>query len=486
MHVAVIGSGAAGMGAALMLARHGCRVTLFEAKKQIAPLLRGFRRKGHQFDTGFHCAGTLGPSGALSRYLRMAGVYDRLNLKPMREDCIELFRFSGGQSRDICLPQGIEQAIDVLAVVWPEHKNDLATFFKEVKEGFNHSPFTNPASMKLDFSALQGGASALEYLARFNMPERLKSILFAHSVFMGIMPEEASMGEFSLVSYSMFEDMCHIEGGGAALVKAFEAELESAGVEVVTSKAVIGFSVDQGRVKSVRCADGTEVTVDHCVYTGHPGRLPEMLPQGALRPSMLRHLNDLRDTEYCFTVFGTSKSNFLDGRFVYHAGSDLIKDAFTAFKTDKSWMTLSTTEPNSDGYYPIVANVNLLGGMHSLLGEEKSDKRPADYYNLKKEYESWTADRIRRCFPELSDFEVVCSATDVTMRDWVYGSTGSLYGVIHSLGQMPVLPRTKIDNLVLAGQGIILPGLLGVLVSAAVASGFIIGFEKISEDFRNA
>ena len=83
-------------------------------------------------------------------------------------------------------------------------------------------------------------------------------------------------------------------------------------------------------------------------------------------------------------------------------------------------------------------------------------------------------------FPEFAnDLEIVDSATDVSMRHWSFNSSGSLYGKIHGTVSSPVLPVTRIGGLALAGQNIILPGLLGVTVSAAVAAGSLAGNDRV-------
>ncbi len=476
------------MGAAIMLARRGREVVLCEAQKRIAPLLRGFSRQGHHFDTGFHCAGALGPSGALSRYLRMVGVLKHLRLVPMRPDCIELYRFMSGSAMDFCLPQDANAVAEAFALVWPEHKEQVRLFFADMKDKFNHSAFTNPDKVGFDFSTMQGGRSLRGYLDAMGLPERLKSILASHCVFMGTAPQELSLDEFALVSHAMFEDLHTIAGGGKALVDAFETELASCGVKVITGRAVRNILTENGRVSGVRFADGEELACEACVYTGHPSHLPDMLPEGALRPSMASHLRALRDTERSFTIYGTTSSNFAANRFVYLCATDFIQDIFHAPFGDKTWITLSANEPDSDGKYAVVATMGLPGGIdgsNDLPPALKSAKRHPDYAARKAECESWALERLKAYAPELGDFELVCSSTDYTMRDWVHGGTGSIYGVLHSLTQIPVLPRTRVENLVLAGQGIVLPGLLGVLVSAAVAAGLLIGFDDIFEDFRN-
>lgn len=494
------------MGAALLLARYGCRVTLCEAGPHAGPLLRGFKRRGYNFDTGLHCVGTLGPGQALRRYLGMLGLLPHLELTPMRQDCAELFRFADG---DICLPGGLEESAEALGALWPEHAAGIHLFMDVLRDNFLHSPLTNPENTSLELPVLEQGESAAELLGSFGFPPRLRSILMAHTVFMGTAPDNASLADYALVSYSMSEGMYVISGGGAALVAAFEKELAARGVELRTGLAVKKINLSEGRATSITLASGESIgeslgansgetlDCDAVVYTGHPRLLPAMLPDGALRPSMARHLTQLKDTEFCISLYGSSASDFADGRFIYLCGSDDVSDAFTAHKSERCWITLSAGDKGPAGRRPVVVNINVPGGLRSIIGDGAANASPASfaapgergrpqgYAALKAEYADWALARLCERCPELADFELLESSTDYSMRQWVYGSTGSVYGVLHSLDQIPVLPRTKVPNLVLAGQGVILPGLLGALVSGAVAAGMLTGFDKVFEDFRN-
>ena len=66
----VIGSGVSGMASAIILAKSGYRVCLIEKSRKLAPMIRGFKRKGLYFDTGFHYTGSLGDGEILDMYFK--------------------------------------------------------------------------------------------------------------------------------------------------------------------------------------------------------------------------------------------------------------------------------------------------------------------------------------------------------------------------------------------------------------------------------
>jgi all-trans-retinol 13,14-reductase len=61
------------------------------------------------------------------------------------------------------------------------------------------------------------------------------------------------------------------------------------------------------------------------------------------------------------------------------------------------------------------------------------------------------------------------------MRDFLHSPRGGLYGCQHTVSQFNPVPVTRISNLLLAGQSIIAPGLMGAMISAFLACGFLLG-----------
>ena len=64
--VIVIGSGIAGLTCSAILARHGRKVLVVEAKSRIGGSLKHFKRQNIPFDVGFHHTGSLGKSEILN------------------------------------------------------------------------------------------------------------------------------------------------------------------------------------------------------------------------------------------------------------------------------------------------------------------------------------------------------------------------------------------------------------------------------------
>jgi all-trans-retinol 13,14-reductase len=112
----------------------------------------------------------------------------------------------------------------------------------------------------------------------------------------------------------------------------------------------------------------------------------------------------------------------------------------------------------------------------------RPEARPADYEAFKRRRaEAVVQDVLERCPEFKGDLEIIDSATDLTLTRYCFAQSGGIYGRRHGPGQPPIWPVTRIRGLALAGQDILLPGLLGVLASAAVAVGGLTGYEGLKE-----
>ena len=69
-HLVVIGSGAGGLAAAVLLGQRGWKVTVLEQHYRPGGCLHRFFRGGVPFDTGFHYVGSAAPHQSFGRVLR--------------------------------------------------------------------------------------------------------------------------------------------------------------------------------------------------------------------------------------------------------------------------------------------------------------------------------------------------------------------------------------------------------------------------------
>ena len=97
---------------------------------------------------------------------------------------------------------------------------------------------------------------------------------------------------------------------------------------------------------------------------------------------------------------------------------------------------------------------------------------------------------VERDFPGLrQQVEDYWTSTPLTYRDYTGTENGSMYGVVHDVQAgtgSRVSHRTRIPNLLLAGQNINSHGILGVLVGTLVVCGDLLGSQTIFKQINEA
>lgn len=473
----IIGGGLSGLGAALFLSKLGRKVTLVEKSSRLGGLVRGFQRQGLSYETGFHYAGGLEEGGVLHRYLQRLGLFRQgLRTCPLPDPGGECLRFPAG-GEDFALPRDF----DSFRRLFPS-SSEVDDFFNRSQAIFNRSPYLNPEIAEFDPLALYGqGHTLADSLDRLPVSPRLKNVLGFRCLLYGARPSEASFDHFALVNTPYLSGAHAFEAGGEALVKAFEAALSEAGVTVLTGREVVGLKTDRHNTAVAAVCEGLdgqreELAFDACVYSGSPSALPRLLPDGALRPVLSRRLAGLKYTPSPLLFFGRTQSNRLEHRQLFIC-PDELEDWFDPAQK----AVYASGGQGRDGYWPVSA-VTLLSDGATAPWREAGGKTDPAYRALKESLASETREYLLANCPELDgDLETVESATDLTLGRYSLAFGPGIYGKLHSINEAPILPVTRVGRLALAGQNIIMPGLLGGLVSAALAAGALTDHKMVLE-----
>jgi all-trans-retinol 13,14-reductase len=92
-------------------------------------------------------------------------------------------------------------------------------------------------------------------------------------------------------------------------------------------------------------------------------------------------------------------------------------------------------------------------------------------------------DIVAQRYPELkANIQSYQIATPLTFRDYMGSPDGSIYGImadVNNPAQTQIPLRTKIPNLLLAGQNIGLHGVLGVSINAIAVAGALVGLDYL-------
>ena len=117
-------------------------------------------------------------------------------------------------------------------------------------------------------------------------------------------------------------------------------------------------------------------------------------------------------------------------------------------------------------------------------------KRGDDYLDFKTQKAEQLLDLVELRFPGFrKTINKYSSSTPLTYRDYTGTVDGSMYGILKDSSdplKTLISTRTKIPNLFLTGQNIILHGILGVTIGAVTTCSDLLGKEYLIEKINKA
>ena len=190
---AVIGAGMSGLTTSLILAKHGFRVALVEKAARVAPLVRGFSRKGAFFDTGFHYTGGLEEHGILETFFKYLGIDSRLQREPYDEAGFDVFR-CGRTGFVFPFPYGRERIRRTFEESFPETDHAIDGYFRAVSDAYDALPYAN---LNTPLTAPSPDhpyyrESLKSRLDALTDVDAIKCILSMHCLLHGVCPDQVS------------------------------------------------------------------------------------------------------------------------------------------------------------------------------------------------------------------------------------------------------------------------------------------------------
>ncbi|MFW5488893.1 MAG: phytoene desaturase family protein [Desulfovibrio sp.] len=482
----IIGAGVSGMTSALLLAKHEHRVALVEQFRHPAPTLRGFFRQGVYFDTGLHYTGSFAPGEILDvyfRYLGMTGI-ERESYNPDGFD--RLLFLNNGQ--EFNLPIGYSRMEAYLGELFPQERKNIQTYLNAVRDDFDTSPFLN-LSRSLSFDNLTdipSNTTLAAYLDSLTDNAMLKSVLSMHCMLYGVPPEETPFTNHAKIVGSYFQSVHGINGGGLSVVRSFEKALKDADVSLFCGSGVkhILLATD-GSTRGVELENGQIFEAPKVLCTTHPEVLLDLVPEGAFRPAYRRRIRSLRDTPSAYMLFGIADGpiDSIENRNLYVCPATDVSSFFRPDRhPEQGPFYVASTASAKDNRRGVVAIAPGFAKDAAQWLDSRTGHRPESYSEYKETNLSAVRKALVEAVPELGQVRFVDGATPLTLRDYMQTPTGSLYGSGHSINQFNPVPGTRIPGLLLAGQSVVAPGVLGAVVSAFLTCGYIIGHERIREE----
>jgi all-trans-retinol 13,14-reductase len=480
----IIGSGVSGLAAALLLAKKGQKVLLLEKASRPAPVVSGFTRRNIHCETGFHFTGMLAPGLPLHRFLHYLGVIDDIHPLSMPEYDGWQIVFSG--RRRLNLPWGREALRDCLAARFPGEARGVSDYIRQIHQEVINTPIFIMQDDAANLNKQKNSGTLAACLQQSVKNQELQAALSLRCALHGVAPEDVLFslharveGGFQLSSHS-------IRGGGVALVNALINKLKQYGGEIAANAEVERIVVENRIMRGVQLSQGDYIAGKACIFTAHPALLPGMLPPGTLRPTYTKRLLSLPETGAPFIVYGVlnaSRSKLLANRVFFVCAHDSIGHSMRETDPHKAMMCISIAPAQSSNISQISIISRVPEQVFTACGDAVDRPRSSYYLQTKQMLADIFVKRAVSALPELAGaLTVLEAATPLTFGQYANNPKCGIYGVYHSVDTQWLHPLTSIKGLLLAGQSVLLPGILGAMVSAFLAGGILTGLEQIIGD----
>ena len=475
--VAIIGSGLGGLSCGYILQRNGFDVTIYEKNPVLGGCLQCFRRKGAVFETGMHFIGSAAPGQTMDRMMQYMGIASDVRLSqlnPLAYDTVSL----GGQRFEFS--NGKEQFIEKMSSYFPREKDAIARYYDIVNKIASASTLHSLTSENRDV------AIDTEYQQRSmnDVMDELFDDALLKNVLVGNLPlysAELNKTPFSQHAFIMDfynQSAFRVEGGSDAIAKSLVKSIERLGGQVITSAKVKRIVCDATHAIGVETIDEQLHAADYVISTVHPARTVEMLEDtNLIRPAFRKRIKSLPQTSGCFAVYVKFKDDVMPymntNYYGYRGDTPWNCEHYTESDWPKGFLYMHMCHEDKAQWAKsgVILSYMNMEDVAPWVGTHVG-RRGDDYEAFKTRHAERLLDEVETHFPGLrAAIDSYYTSTPLTYIDYTGTEGGSMYGVAKDItmgaaGRVPY--RTKIPNVLLAGQNVNSHGMLGVLVGTIV------------------
>jgi all-trans-retinol 13,14-reductase len=457
----VIGAGISGLTLALILAKKGQRVALFEKDRDIAPLIRPYSRKGCECSPGLHTIGWMAEGEIVSSLLGSLGIADGIQ-RELNENGFGNVMINGNKYH---FPKGFDNVQSNLIDYFPDSEAAVKEYIRLIKE-INEQTFYCNSEVTADpqtnqFERLQSLTLA-EFLRQYrSSPELIALLGNFNYLLMGSKADEVPflVHAFGLGGYLQSPGFFTPQGI-IRLLANFRRELKRFGVTLF-----LGAEVREILTGNERNVTGVKTVKGDCFYASDviasfsPKLLHEKLKDHILRPIYRRRLEEAENTFGLYVAFYKLDNDIdieIENMIDYNDNLDIA----LGLTLNRSGVnrTLSVFLVETDPHLP--------------EGVEARQKRAQKRLEVLEE-------EIYNQLPVLNGRLVLLDY----LKPWSferYTNTvnGSAYSIKQTLKSIGFQHRVPVRGLYLVGQAIY-PGFLGAMISGFSLAGKLLDSDKL-------
>ena len=498
--ILIIGSGLGGLVCGAILSREGYKVCILEKNKQIGGCLQTFVRDKIIFDSGVHYIGGLSKGQNLHQIFKYLGILDSLKLQQMNVNAFDKIVFENDE-QEYPMAQGYENFITQLLKIFPEEENAIRTYCEKIKEICGKFPFYNlrsgdDANEKTETLSI----NAKSFIESLTTNKKLQEVLAgSNSLYAGI-PDKSPFYVHALVLNSYIESSWKCVDGGSQIGKYLARVIRENGGDVIRNCTVTQLVETDGKISHVELDNGKTIYAKNFISNIHPAKTLAMTKSDAIRNVYRKRIATLENTVSSFTlnvVLKKNKIKYQKTNYYYHRENSVWYGwNYNEENWPMGYALFFSASSKSEEYAESVTILTYMRYEDVKLWEDTfntvsvKNYRGETYEEFKKRKAEKLIDLVEKKFTGLKDaIQTYYTATPLSYRDYIGNDDGSLYGILKNNNdplKSLISSRTKIPNLYLTGQNMILHGILGVSISALVTCGAFTDMNKLIEKVRNA
>ena len=485
--VVIIGSGLGGLSCGTILQKNGFDVTVVEQGTQPGGCLQCFERKGAKFETGMHFIGSALPGQTMHSLMNYLGLLDDVKLSQLDENGYDIVSLAG---QNFSFANGREPFIETMASYFPKEKDNIRKYYDIVKLIASSSALHSLTSSHRDdaIHAEYQLKSINDELDQIFSDEMLKNVIVGALPLYSAQLDKTPFAQHAHIADFYNQSAFRIVGGSDHIARSLVANIGRMGGQVITRCKVHRIVCDERQAVGVDTDKGF-INADIVVSTIHPMRTLELLAgTNILRPAFCKRINSMPQTNGGFSVYLKFKKNtvpYMNSNFyAYRGNTPWNCEQYTDEQWPKGFLYMHMCHKENpvwaeSGIIISYMNYDEVAKWHGT----KIGRRGDDYERFKKERAERLINDIERHFPGFKDsIDSFYTSTPLTYVDYTGTEQGSMYGIAKdiSLGVAGRVPyRTRIPNLLLAGQNVNSHGMLGVLVGTIIACSELIPAQTI-------
>jgi all-trans-retinol 13,14-reductase len=498
--IVIIGSGLGGLVCGAILGMEGYRVCILEKNRQLGGCLQSFAREKALFDSGVHYIGGLSEGQTLYQVFKYLGLMDQLKLQKMDEAAFDKIVFLEDE-KEYSFAQGYEKFISTLAADFPDEEEKIRAYCEKIKEICSKFPLYN---LRIG-DGMAEKADVLDidtrtFIESITDNTRLQEVLAGNNTLYAGVGDKTPFYVHALVLNSYIESSWKCVDGGSQITKHLAKKIRQHGGVIRNHAEVIRIHEENGKVQYVELAEGSKVYGNQFISNVHPKQTLQMTESPLLRPVFRKRIEGLENTISSFCVFAVMKP----GSIPYYSHNYYIHDKEAVWQAidfdEEKWpqnccvffsaSSRTSTHAEAVCILAYMPYEEVAAWKDTFNTDSEPADRGEDYTAWKKEKAEKLIGFVERKFPGLSaNIQSYYTSTPLSYRDYIGSSDGSMYGIAKDYKDPLstfISPRTRIPNLFLTGQNLMLHGILGVTISSlATCSGFV-EMEVLLEKIKHA